>query len=163
MVATVFGEERFFSVAGVVILFGFVVIALMLGAVVLVVGTLLLDNAGKEVDHIRRAARVGATQNSLLVAKLQEANARYDIAAGFFGLIAIVLVTFAGISGLEWLGVIDPILPASTPTAPRPIGSRIATTALIVVLGFIIRHSATAMLRAIDVVLDELDAAKTPE
>ena len=85
---------------------GFVVLAILwflasmlLGAIVVMLGAFGGASQFSELSRTRRAHRVGQTGNTLLAELLRDANLKYDIAAGFFGLMYFAAV----LAFTEWI------------------------------------------------------------
>ena len=139
---------------------GFVVLAILwflasmlLGAIVVMLGAFGGASQFSELSRTRRAHRVGQTGNTLLAELLRDANLKYDIAAGFFGLMYFAAV----LAFTVWI----------TRSGGGPNADAAQTLSVqswnVVVFGGLggltslwIRRSATSSIVAIDQVLSEV-------
>ncbi|MEZ5732012.1 MAG: hypothetical protein R3D97_06775 [Paracoccaceae bacterium] len=134
--------------------------SMLLGAVVVMLGAFGGDRQFSDVSRTRRAHRVGQTGNTLLAELLRDANLKYEIAAGFFG-----LLMFASVLGLaEWITRSNEIAHDNGIDAIQlPFWKLAVFGGLGGLSAYLIRRSATSSIVAIDQVLSEVLAMNGDE
>lgn len=134
--------------------------SMLLGPVMIMIGSFGGHGKFGELAKARRATKVGKTGNTLLAEMLRDANLKYEIASGFFG-----LLLFGGfLLALGWFsGTLQPTQGPTNPSEQMGWLSRAFAAMLSLLLSALIRHSASDTIVAIDQVLEDLERHDEPK
>lgn len=133
----------------------FLLVSFVAGGLIVDLGSARIGDVYSPASRIKRAVRVGATQNALLARELADANQNAGLASGLLGFLFSILP--CGLVSLLITG-----LPQTSNARPAASSSpenwRIAVAALLgLLIAKLIVWSAQRSLKAIDVGLDEIE------
>jgi hypothetical protein len=149
------GNESAISIAVSAIVWA--MLAILLGSAILYVGSSTFGSGYDEESRVRRAYRVGQTQNQMLFDVLRDANSKYELGCGFHGIMilgSVVLVLAVGVGWLSGDGAIGGAAGSNAATGASWIAGLFG--GLGAISGQIVSKSATRSYDAIDAVLNSL-------
>lgn len=131
-----------------------IMLSMVVGGVATMIGSIGFGEHVAEIARVKRACRVGITQNPLLAEMLRDANIKFELSSGLMGTFAISIVA-------SLIGIITGITDVQSVVLEGAYSARKAVwvAAIFYLAGTIssvfVRRSVTESMSAIDAVLDE--------
>lgn len=137
-----------------------IVVSLVFGQIIMGLGTTMTEKKFSEEYVTMLAARVGMTNNSILLARFRDASLRYDALVGFYGLwIFIVVITI----GITVVYTSDPAYTSEMPDQFWNFSKASVVAVLAILLAWALRSSAYRSLQAVEKALNDLYPEAKPQ
>ncbi|MDX8346989.1 hypothetical protein SLH49_03235 [Cognatiyoonia sp. IB215446] len=135
-----------------------IMLSMVIGAVCTMLGSISLTKSHRELGRVERAYNIGSLGNPVLLELLRDANAKYELASGFMGLLYLSLAAsmLASITGLDTV-LQEPFLESTDPPAwIAPLYGVVGG-----VTAYLVKLSSTSTFDALDKVLEDHQSNST--